>query len=62
MLFFSEYRACLERGLTELEALYRRSLERSDPVEMAIAYVRRHYMEPITLAPGEFRMISTVQQ
>lgn len=49
VLFYSEYCASLDHAMHTLEMLYQQSLERSDPVEMAIAYVREHYMDPITL-------------
>lgn len=47
--FFTEYRICLENAMMQLEKLYHASVNRTDPVEIAMAYVRKHYMEPISL-------------
>lgn len=47
--FFSEYCVCLEKAMTALEKLYQESIKRADPVEMAMDYVRKHYMDPISL-------------
>ena len=49
VMFFSEFVLCTEEAVKALEKLYHRSIERADPIEMAMDYVRRHYMEPITL-------------
>ena len=50
VVFFNEYRTCLETALAALETRYRRGVDALDPVEMAKAYVQQHYMEPISLA------------
>lgn len=49
VVFFSEYCVCLEKSMASLEKLYRDSIQRADPVEMAMDYVRKHYMDPISL-------------
>ena len=49
VMFFSEYALCLEEAMKALEKLYQHSIERADPIEMAMDYVRRRYMDPITL-------------
>lgn len=48
--YFSEYCLCLENSMAQLEKMYRQSIDRADPVEMAMDYVRKHYMDSITLA------------
>lgn len=50
VIFFEEYRICLETALTQLEERYRKSLDRADPIEATMDYVRKHYMEPIALS------------
>lgn len=47
--FFSEYRVCLENAMAQIEKLYQQNISRADPVDTAMAYVRKHYMDPITL-------------
>ncbi|MGI6690544.1 MAG: response regulator transcription factor [Christensenellales bacterium] len=48
--FFSEYCLCLENSLAQLEKQYCQNINHSNPIGTAIDYIRKHYMEPITLA------------
>lgn len=50
VVFFREYCVCVETAMSALEALYRSSIEHADPVELAMDYVRKHYMESIALS------------
>lgn len=50
VVFFNEYRSCLEAALAVLEKRFAMSMDRADPVTAAKNYVRLHSMEPITLA------------
>lgn len=49
VMFFSEFALCTESAMKAMEKLYQSSIERADPIEMAMDYVRRNYQEPITL-------------
>ncbi len=49
VVFFNEYRACLEAALETLEARFRTRMDRNDPVEIAKAYLDRNYMNPVSL-------------
>ena len=56
VVFFNEYRACLETALATLEKRFRLSMDRADPVTAAKNYVLKHYQEPISMADVAARM------
>ncbi len=49
VVYFNEYRACLETALEALEARFRSRMERNDPVEIVKEYLERNYMNPVSL-------------